>query len=176
VLLGNSKQTLKGLAISALLVQELSTRSSTVHTFDKGSMATFKLGSGPDLQYWYAKVSTMLSGHTTIAALPDEDFDAIADEDQANLLRILAQYLEVVNATFNSLEASGLVAYLASVTEQLSECLDEAEEEEGEIDVTPGLVALLEATRIVLANGMKLLGLNPLLDLPKERADTPVTG
>jgi arginyl-tRNA synthetase len=171
--LGNSEQSVKGLAISALLAQELSARTSTAHAFDTTSMATFKLGSGLDLQYWYSKVSTMLSSQTITAALTDEEFNALADEDQANLLRILAQYPEVVNATFASLEASGIVTYLTSVAEQLSDCLDE---EEGEIDVTPGLAALLEATRIVLANGMKLLGLKPIFDLPQERADTPVAG
>ncbi|KAH6000654.1 arginine--tRNA (Arg) ligase [Parastagonospora nodorum] len=170
-LLGTSKQTQKGLAVSALLVQELSSRTSTVHVFDTGSMAAFKLGSGPDLQYWYAKISTMLFGQTVSAALSDEDIEGLADEDQANLLRVLAQYPEVVKATFTSLEASGIVTYLASITEQLSDCLDE---DDGEIETTPGLAALLEATRIVLGNGMKLLGLNPMFDSPQERADTPV--
>ena len=170
-LLGTSKQTQKGLAVSALLVQELSARTSTVHAFDTGSMATFKPGSGPDLQFWYAKVSTMLSGQTVTIALSDEDIEGLADEDQANLLRILAQYPEVAKATFTSLEASGIVIYLASITEQLSYCLDE---EEGEIEMSSGLAALLGATRIVLGNGMKLLGLKPLFDTPQERADTPV--
>ncbi|KAH3954958.1 arginine--tRNA (Arg) ligase [Parastagonospora nodorum] len=170
-LLGTSKQTQKGLAVSALLVQELSSRTSTVHAFDTGSMAAFKPGSGPDLQYWYAKISTMLSDHTVSADLSDEDIEGLADEDQVNLLRVLAQYPEVVKATFTSLEASGIVTYLVSITEQLSDCLDE---DNGEIETTPGLAALLEASRVVLRNGMELLGLKAVFDLPQERADTPV--
>jgi arginyl-tRNA synthetase len=63
------------------------------------------------------------------------------------------------------------VTYLASVAEQLSDYFNE---EMSELDVTPSLAALLEATRIVLANGMRLLGLVPIADLPQERADTPV--
>jgi arginyl-tRNA synthetase len=170
-LLGNYEQTSKTLATSALLIQELSTRLTTVHAFDTGSMAAFKLGSGVDLQYWHTKVSTLLSDHDASAALSDEDFSALEDEDQANLLRVLAQYPEVVKTTFQSLEPSGVVTYLASVTEQLSDCLDE---EEGEINVTPGLGALLEVTRIVLFNGMRLLGLTPISELPQQRADTPI--
>jgi arginyl-tRNA synthetase len=170
-LLGNTEQTSKTLATSALLIQELSTRLTTIHAFDTGSMAAFKLGSGVDFQYWHIKTSTLLSGHTASATLSDEDFSALEDEDQANLLRMLAQYPEVVKATFQSLEPSGVVTYLASVTEQLSDCLDE---EEGEISVTPGLVALLEVTRIVLSNGMRLLGLTPVSELPQQRADTPI--
>jgi arginyl-tRNA synthetase len=170
-LLGNYEQTSKTLATSALLIQELSTRLTTVHAFDTGSIAAFKLGSGVDLQYWHTKVSTLLSGHTASATLSDEDFSGLEDEDQANLLRVLAQYPEVVKTTFQSLEPSGVVTYLASVTEQLSDCLDE---EEGEISVTPGLVALLEVARIVLSNGMRLLGLTPISELPQQRADTPI--
>ncbi|KAH4056242.1 arginine--tRNA (Arg) ligase [Parastagonospora nodorum] len=170
-LLGTSKQTLNGLAISALLVQELSSRTSVVHAFDTGAMATFKSGSGPDLQYWYAKVSTLLSGRAVTAALSDDAFEELANEDQANLLRILAQYPEIVKTAYASLEASGIVTYLTSLTEQLSDCVNE---EEGEIDVTPGLAALLEASRIVLRNGIELLGLKAIFDLPQERADTPV--
>jgi arginyl-tRNA synthetase len=169
--LGSSKQVSEAIATSALLVQELSTRSSSVHAFDTASMASFKLGSGPDLQYWHAKVTSLLIGHTATASLSDEDFGALADEDATDLLRILAQYPEVLIATYHSLEPSGVVVFLSNVTEQLAVCLDE---EEGEIEVTPGFAALLEATRIVLANGMKLLGLRPISDLPQERADTPV--
>jgi arginyl-tRNA synthetase len=171
VLLGNTEHTSKTLAASALLIQELSTRLTTIHAFDTRSMAAFKLGSGVDFQYWHTKTSTLLSGHTASATLSNEQFSALEDEDQANLLRVLAQYPEVVKTTFQSLEPSGVVTYLASVTEQLSDCLGE---EEGEINVTPGLVALLEVTRIVLANGMKLLGLMPISELPQQRADMPI--
>jgi arginyl-tRNA synthetase len=181
VLLGTSEQASRALATSSLLIQELSARSVSAHAFDTASMAAFKLGSGPDLQYWHAKTSSLLSDQDITAALSAEDFDALAeDEDQVNLLRLLAQYPEVINVAYHSLESanhsiesSGIVTYLASVTEQLSDCLDE---EDGELEVTPGLAALLEATRIVLTNGMKLLGLNPIFDLPTERADTPVAG
>jgi arginyl-tRNA synthetase len=171
--LGTSEQSTRGLAISALLVQELSSRLSSFHAFHSESMRTFKLGSGPDLQYWHAKVSSLLSDDNASAALSDEVFNGFVDDNQIDLLRMLAQYPEVVNAAFASLEASGIVTYLAGVTEQLADCLDE---DEGEIEVTPSLAALLGATKVVLANGMALLGLKPIHDLPQERADTPVAG
>jgi len=170
--LGNSEQVVKTLATSALLIQELSTRSSSAHSFDTGIMASFKLGSGPNLQYWYAKASSLLAGQAVTAKLSDEDFEALANEDRANLLRLLAQYPEVVNNAHNSLEPSGIVTYLASVTEQLSDCLEYGEEG---IGVTPGFVALLEATRIVMENGMKLLGFAPMSDAGRVRADSLLT-
>jgi len=166
----------EGLATSSLLVQELSTRLTTTHAFDTGAMASFKLGSGPDLQYWLAKVRQLLKGADAAVELLDEDYEVLAEEDPANLLRILAQYPEVVNATYHSLEPAGVVTYLASVTEQLAECLPEDAEGDHDAKVTSGLAALYEATAVVLENGMKLLGLAPIAQSLPERADTPVMG
>ena len=175
--LGNTKE---GLATSALLVQELSTRLTTTHAFDTSTMASFKLGSGPDLQYWLAKLRLLLKGADTGAELSDEDFVTLAEEGPTNLLRVLAQYPEVVNATYHSLEPAGVVTYLASVIEQLTECLAEDEDDDAEGDkdakVTPGFAALYQATAVVLENGMKLLGLSPIAQSLPERADTPVMG
>jgi arginyl-tRNA synthetase len=169
----SSERATKTLTVSALLVQELSTRATSAHAFDTGTIVSFKPGSGPDLQSCYTRVCALLAGQKPSSQLGDEQFDSLADEDQANLLRILAQYPEVVNATFQSLEPSSLVTFLAAITEQLTDCL---EDEEEKIDISPGFVALLEATRIVLQNGMKLLGVVAISDLPQERADTPVAG
>jgi arginyl-tRNA synthetase len=178
--LGRLDQATAGLATSALLIQELSTRSASAHAFDTSTMASIKMGSGPDLQYWLMKLHLLLKDVEFAAEPSDEDYKALAEEDQANLVRILAQYPEVVKATYHSLEPAGVVAYLASVTEQLAECLEEDDEGPGEDQedavLTPGIAALYEATAIVLENGMKLLGLARLSHPLPERADTPVMG
>ncbi|KAH6612471.1 hypothetical protein C7974DRAFT_78256 [Boeremia exigua] len=169
----SSEQAIKALATSSLLMQELSTRATSAHAFDTDGLASFKPGTGPSLQSCYSRVCALLNGQTASSQLADDQFESLADEDQANLLRVLAQYPEVVNATFQSLEPAGIVTYLTAIAEQLSDCLAD---EEDKIDISPGFVALLEATRIVLQNGMKLLGVVPIPDLPQERADTPVAG
>ncbi|KAL1646663.1 hypothetical protein SLS61_007737 [Didymella pomorum] len=171
--LGASQQAMKTLGISALLLQEAATRHTSIHAFDTDAFASFKPSTGPELQYWYTKVCSLLNGHAASAALADDQFEALADEDRANLLRVLAQYPEVVNATFQSLEPSGIVTYLTAITEQLPDLL---EDEDDKNDISAGSIALLEATRIVLQNGLKLLGVVPIPDLPLERADTPVAG
>jgi len=78
-------------------------------------------------------------------------------------LRVLEQYPEVVNAAFHSLEPCSIVAYLAIVTDQLAERLEEGgkseDEDEKSVTLSPELAALYEATAIVLENGIKLLWL-----------------
>ncbi|KAF3031484.1 hypothetical protein E8E11_001178 [Didymella keratinophila] len=171
--LGASQQTTKTLGVSALLLQEAATRHTSVHAFDASAFASFKPSTGPELQYWYTKVCSLLNGHAASAVLADDQFETLADEDRVNLLRVLAQYPEVVNATFQSLEPSGIITYLTAITEQLPDLL---EDEDDKIDISAGSVALLEATRIVLQNGLRLLGVVPIPDLPPERTDTPVAG
>jgi arginyl-tRNA synthetase len=172
-LMGELDEVKEGLATSALIVQELSTRSATVHAFDTTALVSFKLGSGSDLQYWLARLRVLLKDRTATTDLSDEDYVSLTEDEPADLLRLLAQYPEVVNVTYHSLEPSGIVTYLASVTGQLAECLGEDEED---AEVSPGFIALYESTAIVLENGMKLLGLTPILRSPPDRADTPVMG
>jgi arginyl-tRNA synthetase len=198
-LFGGVVEGAKALGIDALLAHELSTRTSTAHSFDTNAMTAFKPGTGSDLQYWYVKLSDVLKGCTIDTQLSDEEYDTLTDDNPANLLRTLIQYPEVRNATYQSLEPGGIVTYLANVTEQLAECFDGEDEdseetvetiEAGEANadehvatdqgekpedmITPGRIALFAATRVVLENGMRLLGLVPYAKVDPERADTPV--
>jgi arginyl-tRNA synthetase len=194
----------KALGIAALLAQELSTRTNSAHAFDTSTMTAFKLGTGPDLQYWYAKLCSILKEQPKKAGLADEDYESFVADEPANLLRILAQYPEVTHAAYQSLESAVITTYLASVTELLTDCLSEDEEEEGgeagpagdaEAEApkpegntetgtnkaakepktfAPGHLLLFEATRVVLENGMKLLGIVPYATSEPDRADTPI--
>jgi len=187
---GEPSKCAKKLSIAALLAHELSTRTTSAHSFDLSAMTTFKFGTGPDLQYWHAKLCTVLRTYNADVQLSDEDYNfLVEDESAANLLRLLAQYPEVTRATYNSIspQPDDIVKYLAGVTEQLADCLsdDEADEdgehEEGEAEVDgeertfcPGQLTLFEATHIVLNNGLKLLGITPYDTEDHERADTPI--
>ncbi|KAL1595810.1 hypothetical protein SLS60_009500 [Paraconiothyrium brasiliense] len=191
---GNPNKSAKTLSIASLLVHELSTRTTSAHSFDTTAMTTFKLGTGPDLQYWYAKLCAVLKTRDGDTQLSDEDYKFLAeDESAANLLRLLAQYPEVIRATYNSIspQSDDIIKYLAGVTEQLADTLssdedDDAEgreqgefEAEGEAEAEektfgPGYITLFEATRIVLENGLKMLGITPYATESYERADTPI--
>lgn len=182
------------LSVASLLVHELSTRTTSAHSFDLSAMTAFKLGTGPDIQYWYAKLCTVLKSHDANVQLSDEDYQfLVEDESAANLLRLLARYPEVTRATYNSIspQPDDIVKYLVGVVEQLSACLDDNDDTEddaqgefeantdadvgtGEKKFGTGYLALFEVTQIVLENGMRLLGINPYTIENHERADTPV--
>jgi arginyl-tRNA synthetase len=187
-LIGEPVEASKGLGVIALMIQEVSTKRASDHAFSIGSMTSFKSGTGLDLQYHYAKLCSTLKAHPSDTPPSTEDYGSLSKEEHTSLLLTLGQYPEIVLATFRSLEPSNIMAYLHTVLEQLQDCMDEDEdepegegttneekgEEKGTAEITPALAALYESARIVLENGMKLLGVLPVEDSRTYRAGTPI--
>lgn len=159
--LGNSEKSVGSLGVSALLAQGLFNKRATDHPLEMTKATAFERGTGPELQYWYAKLCAILrTTRPNLSALSDDDFEPIEEEMYTEMLRILAQYPEVTTLAYKNLEPSIVMLYLLNITDQLSVCL-ETEEEEERPAPTPAEAALFEAVRQVLENGMKLLGIVP---------------
>jgi arginyl-tRNA synthetase len=159
IFLGNTdKEALAAIGSTALLAQELLTRRANKHVFGINQMTSFVEGTGPDLQYWYAKLCSILNLCHATLDLSDKDYTSIENEDQGNLLRYLIQYPDITNTAFKTLESRVILSYLLSVTAQLSTCLDEFEDA---TSLNPTQIKLYEVTRRILENGMKVLGIKP---------------
>ena len=156
-LLGEDAASSVGLA--ALLAQELATKRASNHALDIESMTSFESGTGPDIQYWYARLRLMLKQGLAPppSDLSDADLSALEGDERVDLLRLLAQFPEVASSSYASLESSTVVSYLVNVTRQLSYCL----EDEIDLGAAPGVAALFESTRQVLENGMRIIGIEP---------------
>lgn len=183
--LGPPELVAKPLGITALLAQELSTKRSTEHAFDIPGMASFKPGTGLELQFQYAKLCCILEGHPYSKDTTAEEYQSLDGEEHIGLLLALGQFPEVVQAAFQSHEPSVIMSYLQTVVAKLSGCLadmDEVEEDgdDGQEDmirpkgkISHAQSALYEATRIVMENAMRLLGLDPVANT-HPRGDTPL--
>jgi arginyl-tRNA synthetase len=165
-LLDDTEHTVTALGISALLAQELSLKRErpSHYDFNFDKMTSFESGTGPDLQYWYVRLCSMLKATSfDLSNFSDEDFTPMEEEMYLynELLRILAQYPDITSSAYKSLKPAIVLRYLAEITDQLSFCI-ETEKGPEESSLTPGEAALLESTRQVLENGMKLLGIMPV--------------
>lgn len=158
-LLGNDEDTAADVGITALLTQELSVRRSNDHAFDIDKMTSFEPGTGPDLQYWYARLCSLLKTHTAATNFSDEDFTSFSKDEKFDLVRLLIQYPDVALGAYKSLEPGVILSYLFNVTGVLSYCLDEDQDANGP---TQAQAMLYEATRRVLENGMRLLRITPI--------------
>jgi arginyl-tRNA synthetase len=147
------------LSISALRVQELSSKRAADHSFDVARMTAFDPGTGPHLQYTYARLRKAMGEAPVDAELSLEQMSSLGGEAELTLLRLLVQYPDITHSALKVLEPSVISSFLAAVTAQVKGCLDE----KGTGAVANNAeIALYEATRIVLANGMKLLGVIPI--------------
>ncbi|KAF6797574.1 arginyl-trna synthetase [Colletotrichum sojae] len=160
--------------ITSLVAQDMHTKRSNGYAFDSKKMTEFEGDTGAALQVAYTRlVLTLKELKAAEAAAGDVDYSHLQEEEYTNLLRLMAQYPDVVNAAYKSLEPSAVLAFLYRLVEQLIVCLDddEGEDEEGEeeeeetpdeAEVDRARAVLYENARQVVENGMRILGIRPL--------------
>ncbi|KAI3399596.1 hypothetical protein diail_6235 [Diaporthe ilicicola] len=157
-LLEESGHTTESLCAAGLQIDGLCAKRSTDHTFDFARNASFTSGTGPELLYTLAKVKDLVQGRDVpdAADLSGDDLASIEDETFADLLRLLAQFPDVVASAHQSFEPSLIVSFLALVSSQVAEGWEEIEDEDA---ISASQIALFDATRQVLENGLRVLGI-----------------
>jgi arginyl-tRNA synthetase len=152
-LLEEAGHTTESLCAASLQIDGLGVKRATDHTFHLGQNPT-----GPEIQFTLAKIKGLIEGKSVpdVSALSDGDLASIEDETFADLLRLLAQLPDVIAAAHKSFEPSLIVSFLASVSSQVSEALEELGDGN---DVLVSRMIVFDATRQVLENGLRLLGI-----------------
>ena len=105
--------------------------------------------------------------NTRKAGLKAEEIDSadltlLTESHAINLVRVLASWPDMVQQTLKTLEPTTVLTYLFKMTHMLSSSYDVLQVVGSEAEVKKARMALYEAARQVLNNGMKMLGLNPV--------------
>jgi arginyl-tRNA synthetase len=159
---GGDSKVLQTLSATALMVQDLSIRRLGNFTFDIHKIAVTDGHTGLNLQQWFARLSSKLSGTSVPREeLQTADYTMFKQEEYADVLRVLAQFPHVVKPSFKSLESSTILAYLFRLTDLLPYVWNDGEESEGSHQNSAKL-AFFESVRQVLENGMTMVGLMPI--------------
>lgn len=127
------------------------------------AMTSFEGDTGPYLQYAHARVCSI----ERRAAVPAEelekaDLTLLKEPHAVNLVRALCQWPDVVQNTLKTLEPTTVVVYLFKLTHVLSSSYDQLRIVGAEEETKKARMALYQAARIVIGNGMRLLGLSPV--------------
>lgn len=158
----DSEGSAAALGISAILAQVLLAKRAADHPLDISKATALSRGTGPELQYWHAKLGAIVNTEIPlVSTFSDDEFKPLEEEKYTELLRILAQYPNVTSAAYRSLEPSTILFYLTSITDQLPISLETDEEVQDDLSLTTAEVAFFETVRQVMENGMKLLGIKP---------------
>lgn len=135
-------------------------------------MTSFEGDTGPYLQYAHARLCSIARrAELTPEEISSADLGLLTEPHALELIRMLAQYPDVVQNTLKTLEPTTILGYLFKMTHSLSSSYshlrivgdDKKVAAEGpERELSKARMALYEAARVVLNNGMRLLGLTPV--------------
>ncbi|RYO81719.1 hypothetical protein DL766_002850 [Monosporascus sp. MC13-8B] len=149
--------------ISAVMVQDMTGKRINNYKFDMDAMCSFEGDTGPYLQYAHARLCSI----TRKAQLSDEeiagaDLSLLTEQHATDLVRVLAQWPDVVQNTLKTLEPTTILTYLFKMTHVLSSSYDHLKIVGSEPGLMRARMALYDTARLVLNNGMRLLGLTPV--------------
>lgn len=126
-------------------------------------MTSFEGDTGPYLQYAHARLCSMTrKSELDVDELVNANFDLLTEQHAVDLVRLLAQWPDVLLQTAKTLEPITVLSYLFRMTHMLSSSYDVLKVIGSEPDVKQARMALYASARQVLNNGMRVLGLSPV--------------
>lgn len=126
-------------------------------------MTSFEGDTGPYLQYAHARLCSMTrKSELDVNELVNANFDLLTEQHAVDLIRLLAQWPDVLLQTAKTLEPITVLSYLFKMTHMLSSSYDVLKVIGSEPDVKQARMALYASARQVLNNGMRVLGLSPV--------------
>lgn len=159
----NPEATADILGISSVMVQDMSGKRINNYTFNMETMTSFEGDTGPYLQYAHARICSIeRRAGLSKEELDSADLSLLTEAHATNLIRLLAQWPDVVQTVLKTYEPTNILTYLFKMTHVVSASYDHLRIVGSEPEVKKARMALYDAARIVLSNGMKLLGLDPV--------------
>src|SRR5271169_1120160 len=95
------------------------------YKFDMDVMTSFEGDTGPYLQYAHARLCsiTRKAGLNEVE-IASADLGLLTESHAVNLIRVIAQYPDVVQNTLRTLEPTTVLTYLFKMTHALSQSYD----------------------------------------------------
>lgn len=159
----NPEEVADLVGISAVMIQDMQSKRINNYEFKWERMLSFEGDTGPYLQYAHSRLRSV-ERKSEIAAeeLKNADYSLLTEPQAELLIRLLAQYPDVLKNASKTNEPSTVVTYLFRLTHQVSSCYDVLWVAGQTKELATARLALYSAARQVLYNGMTLLGLTPV--------------
>ena len=150
--------------ISAVMIQDMQAKRINNYEFKWERMLSFEGDTGPYLQYAHSRLKSLERNFTSMTpgGLTDIDYSLLREPQASHLIRILAQYPDILRSAMKTKEPATIVTYLFKLTHQVSSCYKTLWVSGQTGEVAAARLALYAAARQVLYNGMTLLGLTPV--------------
>eukprot|EP01128_Nolandella_sp_AFSM9_P001169 TRINITY_DN11289_c0_g1_i1.p1 TRINITY_DN11289_c0_g1~~TRINITY_DN11289_c0_g1_i1.p1 ORF type:complete len:597 (+),score=187.49 TRINITY_DN11289_c0_g1_i1:158-1792(+) len=161
-LIEDPKQQSDIIGLSAVVVQDLSARRIKDYEFVV-ERVTAKIGhTGPFLQYNHSRLCSMFDKNSDVTLTSDVDYSLITEPEAQALIVHLAKWPEVIEQTASALEPCLIVTYLFETSAAISSAHHALFVKGQPQNVQEARLLLFHAARVVLANGIRMLGLVPV--------------
>ncbi|KAA8644031.1 arginine--tRNA ligase [Aspergillus tanneri] len=159
----NPVQTADILGITSVMVQDMTGKRVNGYDFNLEAMTSFEGDTGPYLQYAHARLCSIVrKSGLNVNELDTANLDLLTETHAHDLVRMLAQWPDVLLNTVRTMEPTTVLTYLFRMTHILSSSYDVLKVVGSEEELKKARMALYEAARQVLNNGMRVLGLSPV--------------
>ena len=111
------------------------------------------------VQYAHARICSILK-KANLAYIPGAKLDILKEQEEINLIKFLWRFTHVIEACGFYLEPHGLCSYLQELAKTFHSFYDKHRVIGEDADLSKARLFLVNCTRIVLANGLKLLGVS----------------
>ena len=159
--LENKEKIAKDVGIGAVIFNDLFNSRVKNVVFDLERMLNFQGETGPYVQYTHARACSILEKENfNEDLLKNIDYSLICDEYSFELVKTLSQYPDKIVDASNKYEPFIITRHLVNVCQAFNKFYDENNIKNSAADLKNARLALVYATKTIIANGLYLLGIN----------------
>ncbi|XP_025061036.1 probable arginine--tRNA ligase, mitochondrial isoform X2 [Alligator sinensis] len=162
--LENPLETAETIGLAALIIQDFKGRLSSDYQFSWDRVLQSRGDTGVFLQYTHARLHSLeqMCGNGQLA---DINAACLQDPQALSILQHLLRYDEVLYKSSEDLQPKHIVSYLLTLSHLAGAAHTTLHVKGSAPEVAQARLCLFQAARTVLANGMKLLGITPVLKM-----------
>ena len=160
--IADPEKTADIVGLSAVVIQDLSARRIKDYQFSWDRMTSSEGSTGPFLQYTHARLCSMEDKTADIPLTDAINGDLLLDKPAVALAIAISRFPLVLHACTQNHEPSTLIAYLFDLSHAISSAHSQLRVKGSPDDIAQARKLLFWAGRMVLHNGLALIGLSPL--------------
>ncbi|CAO3610384.1 unnamed protein product [Cunninghamella blakesleeana] len=152
------------LGSSAVIVQDMVAKRIKNYTFSWERMLSSRGYTGVFLQFTYARLCGIERNNAHISINPNCNTDLLLQSKEAmDLILTISQYPDVLQQSCHAMEPCTLVQYLFKLSHSISQAATTLRVKNiSDVELAESRMFLFSTAKITLANGLSILGIDPL--------------
>ncbi len=114
------------------------------------------------LQYAHARICNIIKHGESLGVDPQTNFDAslLNHKAELELLKTTGKFTEIMEIAYTTLEPQGIANYLQDLATRFHKFYSECRVIADNHELTSARIALINAVKVILSNGLKVLGIS----------------